>query len=974
MYFRPAVLSLFLLPTASFPALLVDGFTSGTLTNSLGGQWGTYADVSSSISLIPNQVPGYNPAPYCMEIQFNLNPTGYCGVYTPFNSSFSATDISAYKGLRFWVQGAGTRWQAGIATSATYAGGNHYAYSFPVAPFWNLIEVPFSLLTQSPGPAAAWDPQHALDVVFYPQQLGEGPNPTWLQIGRVELYSTGEEQYGFPFFRSPRPKANQVGYLPSDSKFFSVITQTSNVGDPFYVINSIGTTVYTGALAGPSYDDGPSSAETVVRGDFSTLSAPGTYTVAAGGQSSQVFQVASGVYDSLWKDALRCFFLIRCGTALNDAQTGMSHLACHQNDLHTDTVPGLDRDFLGGWHNAGDFGKWTHEESFAVGHMLWLAEMRPDLAGYIPPGDPGLLAEAKWGLQWLLKMLNPDGSVLHKVDSEPNFAPLNSNADNDPTTRAARYASSYSTIDGADFTAVMAQAARVFQSSDPSFAATCAAASDSAWAWTQAHPNLGQSDPYYSDSTVWQEYLWAECERFRMTRDTALATALSTDLSAHPMSYALWNDPQFLGHLTLAFDNGSGSNATLTATAQNRILSYANSLEVKEQSSGYATVVDPTAYYWGSISAVLGAGGIFCAANAISGQDRYRQDALRMMDHILGVNSLDHSHAALYGKRSNLMPYHWAYHSQGKVMPGWLSEGPNHYTSGADPNLTALINTGAPPSKCFLDDGTSWASNEGTTDIESAFILLCGYFHSLLGNTPTPTPPTTSTSTPTATASRTPTSTPTRTPTPNITATPTDTSGATVTFTSTPTLTPTATVTASFTDTFTGTLTPLDTATPTSTSSPTTISTSTSTASSTWSPTPTTTASWTPTSSATATMTQVNTASPTATATLTSPVGVPTATSTPLAQATPLVFPNPAVGNKVNILPPPYGGTSDVRAEVFTTAFRKVVDTTFSDVAGGQAVTLELLDQRQTSLANGLYAVRVTAGGKRSFAWLIVLR
>jgi endoglucanase len=740
-----AFLALFCLSTALRPATwVIDNFSSGTLTNSLGGTWGSYHDASSTVSLNPAKTPAYS-GPYCLEEQVNVASGGYGGSYTSLNPSFNATDISAYTGVQFWIQGTpGSNWQVSIATNATAAANNHYAYNFTLTGTWTQVTVPFSSLQQYWGTPSAWDPQHATTVDFLPSSA---PNASWMQLGEVEFYTasgptptpsnTGTPGPG-PNFYSYRPKADQVGYLPSDSKSFSVMTQTAGAGAPFAVVDSGGNTVFSGNLGGTVFDDTASSFEWVVRGDFSALHVPGTYHVVAGGQSSQPFVIGDTAYDALWKDALRCFSLIRCGTAVNDAATGISYASCHPTN-QTDTVPALNRDFTGGWHNAGDFGKWAHEEAFSASQMLWLCELRPDLAGYTPGGDPGLLTEARWGLTWLFKMQNPDGSVIHKVDSEPNFA-AGYMPDTDPTVSKARYASTYSTIDAADLSAVMAQAARVYAASDPSFAAQCASASAQSWAWTQAHPNQGQSDPYYTDSTVWQEYLWAEAEQFRLTRDPGLQADLATRLPAQALTVPSWADPQLLGHFTLAFDNGAGSDASLRATAQNRMTSLANTLKAKSDASGYGSVQNASEYYWGSIALVTGAGNLFCAVNAFSGQDVYRQAALRMMDNILGVNALDHSHAALYGTRSNQKPYHWAYLAHQKVMPGWLSEGPNRYTSGADPNLTNLINQGTAPAKCFLDDGTSWASNEGTTDIQSSFVLLSGYFHSALGPPPTATP------------------------------------------------------------------------------------------------------------------------------------------------------------------------------------------------------------------------------------------
>jgi len=141
-------------------ALLVDGFAGGTLVNDLGGSWATYTDGFSTVGLDPAFSPGYNAAPHCLKIDFQFitgaSPT-FCGSFTGLNPALAPRDVSAYAGLRFWVQGTGS-WQVAVATSATESTYNHYAAGFTAPTAWNLVEVPFSSLKQFWGAATAWDP------------------------------------------------------------------------------------------------------------------------------------------------------------------------------------------------------------------------------------------------------------------------------------------------------------------------------------------------------------------------------------------------------------------------------------------------------------------------------------------------------------------------------------------------------------------------------------------------------------------------------------------------------------------------------------------------------------------------------------------------------------------------------------------------------------------------------------------------
>lgn len=86
------------------------------------------------------------------------------------------------------------------------------------------------------------------------------------------------------------------------------------------------------------------------------------------------------------------------------------------------------------------------------------------------------------------------------------------------------------------------------------------------------------------------------------------------------------------------------------------------------------------------------------------------------------------------------------------------------------------------------------------------------------------------------------------------------------------------------------------------------------------------------------------------------------------------IYPNPAPGPTVNILPPSYNGISNVRVEIYTLAYRKVQDTTFDSVPSGTAVTISLTGRDGKPLSNGIYYVVVTVNGQRATGKLLVLK
>lgn len=170
--------------------------------------------------------------------------------------------------------------------------------------------------------------------------------------------------------------------------------------------------------------------------DFSEVATPGKYAVVdiENGTRSAAFSIGDNVYREVMKHALRTFFYQRAGFAKTPkfagAQwaDGASHLGPGQDPESEPWPPARSRksgskgsqrrDLRGGWYDAGDYNKYTNWTARNIIVLLRAYEENPqafrdDLN--IPEsgnGVPDLLDEVKWGLDWLVRMQNEDGSVL----------------------------------------------------------------------------------------------------------------------------------------------------------------------------------------------------------------------------------------------------------------------------------------------------------------------------------------------------------------------------------------------------------------------------------------------------------------------------------------------------------------------------------------------------------------------------------
>ena len=84
---------------------------------------------------------------------------------------------------------------------------------------------------------------------------------------------------------------------------------------------------------------------------------------------------ATDIYNWPFYCVTRGMYLWRCGTAVSEAFDGsqFEHGACHLDDAYLDFVGGpvgKRKDGTGGWHDAGDYNKYTVNAAFTVGMML----------------------------------------------------------------------------------------------------------------------------------------------------------------------------------------------------------------------------------------------------------------------------------------------------------------------------------------------------------------------------------------------------------------------------------------------------------------------------------------------------------------------------------------------------------------------------------------------------------------------------
>jgi endoglucanase len=149
-----------------------------------------------------------------------------------------------------------------------------------------------------------------------------------------------------------------------------------------------------------------------------------------------------------------------------------------------------------GWHDAGNYEKYSNNTAFTVLHLITAWEIFGLDIDFIPGGDPGIpdvLEEARVGLEWLARMQRDDGSVHHSVVVEDWSYWGCSPEEHDDV----RYVTGITSFDTAYAAAAFAAGSRVFRNFDPAYAEDLLRRAELARRWLEDHPSLHPPGGYH---------------------------------------------------------------------------------------------------------------------------------------------------------------------------------------------------------------------------------------------------------------------------------------------------------------------------------------------------------------------------------------------------------------------------------------------------------------------------------------------
>jgi len=346
-------------------------------------------------------------------------------------------------------------------------------------------------------------------------------------------------------------RVNQVGYLPAEKKTAMVFAQRPPRHHTFEIFDAVsGRRIWGPAPIGKN-KGGFGRYGYHYALDFSLLQRPGRYCVRCGSIRSLAFSVAVSVYTRTPAILLEYLRQQRCG------YNPWLDQVCHRGDGRTLYGPMPDSTFIdvsGGWHDAGDHLRYLLTSGNTVCRLLFsYIENREafidqfDYFGHpLANGIPDVLDEAKWGLDWMLKMHPQPEQLFHQVadDRDHMYFELPYSDSTDYGWGKGKYRPVYyatgkpqglgryqSTSTGianlaGRFAAAMAMAAAVWAEDlhEPGFAAQCLAAGKQVYEMGKKQPGCQEGTPCrapyrYHEITWGDDMEWGAVELYRVTHD-----------------------------------------------------------------------------------------------------------------------------------------------------------------------------------------------------------------------------------------------------------------------------------------------------------------------------------------------------------------------------------------------------------------------------------------------------------------------
>jgi len=538
---------------------------------------------------------------------------------------------------------------------------------------------------------------------------------------------------------------NQLGYLPGASKIALLSSNKKETSGKWQLQNTdTGKIIESGKISSAVLDKKTQIYTHKI--NFSGLDKPGTYRLKFNKTRSVEFPIAKAPYDKLLVSLLRSYYLQRCGIKIIDEITGIKKEICHLEDGVIAHDDGLLKEFTkvsapGGWHDAGDYGKYVTTTA-AVNYELLsryeryqqnLQKLKLD----IPKSHdslPDFLEEMKVGLDWMLKMQREDGAVYRKLSGKkwPEIV----SPDKDTQTRLLYGVSSPETAKAA---AAWAIAARVYVSFDQKLAENYLNAAQLANDWLDSQTEMvfdyhkgddKGSGPYRSNKTDIEESLKvdsddqfaAHTEMYLTTGQSHWKERIAQEVKEQELNLFEWKNVAAQSMLNLLWHKRANDLLDVRNEILEKLENRASLAYKRVQKNAFDVANDRI--IWGSNKMTAEEGVLLIHAAIYLDKPEYRDAAWEQFHFLLGRNPFNQTFVTGFGERPVKNLHHIFATAENLEIPGLLVGGANELAqAGEAPKQLGLLS--------YADSKKSYATNEYAIDYNSALISLILDLHNL---------------------------------------------------------------------------------------------------------------------------------------------------------------------------------------------------------------------------------------------------
>ena len=517
-------------------------------------------------------------------------------------------------------------------------------------------------------------------------------------------------------------RINSLGYLPGGIKTATIIASSCrevNVRDAGN--NNI---IFKAEITGPHLF--PDSNMVLWKADFTAFHEEGRYYLEVPGMGrSAIFPIKNDVYKGAYTTAMRAFYLWRCGTAVHGVYKGdtFAQEPCHLEDGWYDFTEfgAIQKDGTGGWHDAGDYGKYVTNAGITMANlfMTWehFGKKLDPIALSLPqttPGMPEFLQELKWETDFLLKMQFPDGSgrVSHKLTRQ-SFSGFVMPQDD----KEKRYFTDWSSDATAQFAATMAMAARYFKQYDPAYALTCLEAAKRSYNFLKNHPetkpwNQGKfrTGAYQADDRF--SRLWVAAELWETTGELSYLN----DFEARARTFNPrvdddwdWGNIKNLGMFTYLLSERPGKDEALYTEIRNACIEAADGIVKHTRNDPFGRPF--SRYFWGCNGTVARLAINLSVANKIEPREEYIHAGQEILGHLFGRNFYGRSYVTGLGVNPPMFP-----HDRRSAADNVEAPWPGY-----------LVGGGHTPTD-WVDDQKSYSHNEIAINWQAPLVYLLAWF------------------------------------------------------------------------------------------------------------------------------------------------------------------------------------------------------------------------------------------------------